>query len=258
MFSYHENKSENGAHFAKGWDSKMVYNSTDVANLISKYASSPCIWKDGIRSKANFAASEWAGLDFDEGMTLDEAIKIFDKYLHVIGTTKNHQKPKGGKVCDRFRVFIKLSNMCIDVDDYELTVKLLIKKHGADKHCYDGGRFFWHCPKIVVIKFHGETLPVADATAIKKRKEKRIQKQETISRYYAEQGELPGWVNDKLREIPTKYTRNNACFRVAHAMKRCGYSAHKTFETIFNSNIPIDRSEKVSAEIKRVVKGVYM
>jgi len=56
-------------------------------------------------------------LDVDDGLTILEAKKIFEKYEYWICTTKSHQVDKKGVKCDRFRVILKAINIPVG-DEY--------------------------------------------------------------------------------------------------------------------------------------------
>ena len=49
--------------------------------------------------------------DIDEGLSIKDAMKIFDKYTYLIATTKSHNKPKKGIVCDRYRILLPAKNV---------------------------------------------------------------------------------------------------------------------------------------------------
>jgi hypothetical protein len=49
-------------------------------------------------------------LDIDEGTGIDEAVRVFGNYKHIIYTSRSHQKPKKSQdPCDRYRVVLFLS-----------------------------------------------------------------------------------------------------------------------------------------------------
>jgi len=259
MFMFHENyNSLDGSHFSKGWKGKRIFSANDLSALVGKYPNSPCLWAKGVRSKNNFRIAEWIGLDFDDGMTLENAVKTFDEYLCVIGTTKSHRVEKRGVSNDRFRVFIKLNKVCTNANDYEETVKHMIKKHGADKACSDAGRFFWPCKTIELVKWSGKVLPVIDSTEIvKKRKERneKIRKQNLeINQTFKT---IPHNVKHKLRYgISHNYSRNTACFQLGADLGCLNYSSDEIVNLIVNSAIPGSKETPLTlSEITRQVKN---
>lgn len=125
---------------------------------------SPATFKDDYRNSKNFEQTPVVALDFDEGFSLDEAQAAFKNYKHIIGTTKSHQKPKNGIVCDRFRVVLFLSEPITDPKIYTSTIhSLLLKFPKADRACKDPGRMFYHCKEIVA---QGEGQRVVPETKI--------------------------------------------------------------------------------------------
>lgn len=49
--------------------------------------------------------------DIDEGLNIEDAQKILNKYTYLISTTKSHNKVKRGIVCDRYRILIPAINI---------------------------------------------------------------------------------------------------------------------------------------------------
>jgi hypothetical protein len=259
MFMYHENSdSLDGSHFSKGWKGKRIYSANDLANLVKKYPNSPCLWAKGVRSKKNFRIAEWIGLDFDEGLSLENAIKAFNEYLCVIGTTKSHGVEKRGVTHDRFRVFIKLNEACRNPHDYEETVKLLIKKYGADKACSDAGRFFFPCKTIELCNYSGKVLPIVDSTKIV---EKRKERNEKLRKESLEMNQtfetIPHHIKHKLRYgIGSNYSRNTACFQIGADLGCLNYSSSEIVALIQKSAIPGSKENPLTkSEITRQVKN---
>lgn len=117
------------------------------------------IYKDDYRNKENFLQTELIGLDFDEGVTLEEAEELLKDYTFVIAPTKSHQKEKNGKVFDRFRVILFLSEPITDNEVYEATWFSLYEKFPKiDKACKDSCRYF--DPSTSVYKFNSKGLRV--------------------------------------------------------------------------------------------------
>lgn len=138
---------ERGLYAARKFDTCLP---EVVSWLVGEHVWSPIVWTRGKRAEKNFAAALWIALDFDDGaFTLDEAVAEFADYAHVIGTTKSHQKDKGGKVCDRFRVAVRGDFVLTDVADYRRVVSEMAQCYGADGACIDGARFFYPCEEII-------------------------------------------------------------------------------------------------------------
>lgn len=107
---------------------------------------SPFIFLDGYRkeSNSNLNQCNLVMLDFDDGLSISEAMSIFDNFFYLLATTKSHQKEKNNKVCDRFRIIFPLSkNITISIEDYKQVMQLLVKKYGNDKNCKDIARFYY-------------------------------------------------------------------------------------------------------------------
>lgn len=134
------------AHF----DPVIVKNFKQLENIILKRSYSLSTFKNGYRNKENFIQASCIGLDFDGGMTLEQAKTRFAKYRHLIATTRSHQKEKNGVVCDRFRVVLWLKYPILTNETFEATWFELSKEFPeADRACKDGSRFFF--PSVEVI-----------------------------------------------------------------------------------------------------------
>ncbi len=116
-------------------------------------------FNNNYRTKDNFSQAQAIGLDFDAGVTLDEATELFKDYMHIIAPTRNHQVEKNGVVCDRFRVVLFLEYPIKDNETFEATwYSLADKWRKLDKACKDSSRFyypsqsihsFWHLKELV-------------------------------------------------------------------------------------------------------------
>lgn len=83
-------------------------------------------------------------LDFDDGLTIEQAKDEFKDYSYFIATTKSHQKEKNGNICDRFRVVLPmLESWRWSIDDYKTMLNDIIEKYGADKAAKDTARLFY-------------------------------------------------------------------------------------------------------------------
>lgn len=190
------------------------FTATQISNVgllklvILKKVWSPIVWKLGERSIANFDFSDYCGLDFDDTLSVDDAIGIFKDYRAVIATTENHRLPKKGEVADRFRVIIPWERRISCQKEYTYNMAALIKEYGADPACKDGGRLFKPSREIVFAN-DSELLPVESyvpRTA-----------QQTVY-----QG-TPGWLLDMVaRGSDGEPGRNYAGFKIAAAAMKCG------------------------------------
>jgi hypothetical protein len=102
------------------------------------------LFKDGIRRKENFLTADAIGLDFDSGYSLEQALIDFADFKHIIAPTRSHQKEKNGKVEDRFRVILFLTEPITDAETFEATwFKLQKRWPKCDPQCKDASRFFY-------------------------------------------------------------------------------------------------------------------
>lgn len=149
--------------------SKMLGNShatpveaktvSDLAKSATAFAYSLATFKNKHRTIENFEQTEAIGLDFDDGMSLDEAKEKFVRFKHIIMTTKSHRIEKNGKVADRFRVILFLSVPITDAETYYATwSKLSTAFPACDPSCKDPSRQFFKSIHVVSMKDEGTTI----------------------------------------------------------------------------------------------------
>lgn len=128
------------------------------------------------RSKKNFVSADLCILDFDGEVSIQDAIRMFETYKAMILTTKSHQKGfKNGKEInktDRFRVIIPFDKKITNVDEYENTMKNIVKDFDADPACVDGARFFYPNPIQATWQSKGENFLSIDKYNCKVNEEK--------------------------------------------------------------------------------------
>lgn len=254
MFSYHGNNRDIGigSHYADRWRQTHAPSAGEVSDLALKYAVSPCIWHRGARKKDNFWRATWLGLDFDEGMSIHQAKKVFADYIHVIGTTKSHRIYKGGVIADRFRVFLRLKDRCDSYEDYEETVRPLVKEHGADKQCIDAARFFWPCKIIISQKHYGRLISVVDSRVIVEDRKKYFAAKQKTWMKPKDGSTVPNHILKMLECGVAQGSRNTACFQVAADLGFLGFSFDEIVCKIMASNIPV--SSDVESEVRGAVR----
>ena len=163
--------------FNKGKDEKqsgMVDEVVDATfdslpEIICEHMWTPGLFKkDGAgnmrRRAGSFEYAEVLGIDIDEDLTLQDAIKrlVDAGYEHLIGTTRHHQIPKGDKpACDRFRILVFSERPITSNADFKATLNTLKEQllPELDKSCIDGARFFNPCTRVVARK-RGKLVPV--------------------------------------------------------------------------------------------------
>lgn len=146
--------------FPEGADASATRNVVTreqlTPDLLLKHPWAPGLFKDGVRANKNLESIGLLVLDIDEGCTLNEALKIFANYKHVIGTSKSHQLNKNGVVCDRFRVILFLEQHATSDSEFkEYWFAAFAKWPFIDKACKDSARFFFPCKEIVSVNESG-------------------------------------------------------------------------------------------------------
>jgi hypothetical protein len=97
----------------------------------------------------NLGAATMICLDFDDGMTIEQAKTKFAKVQSLIVTTRSHQIMKSGKKCDRFRVIMPLDKpLSIPVSDYSDFLNCMNDVTGGevDPSTKDLARFYFASP----------------------------------------------------------------------------------------------------------------
>ena len=256
MFGWHWDVASigHGDRFHRGWryDNKAV-RTDDLINYVTKFANTPCVWRQGDRLGANFLEALWVDIDIDEGMTLAEGLKVFEPYIHLIGTTRSHQKEKNGTVCDRYRVFLKLNGVCRSGEQYKAVLAKIVAHVGADRSCVDAARIFWPCTKIVSNKPYGRLVRLIPVPPPSQTQQRRQARAEWISERY--KGKIPPFVRDYLENGCADGRRNSVAFKCAMWLGRCGFEEQEIFDLIWKSPIPIALSMTVENEIRKAVRN---
>lgn len=152
FISYQPPQVKDANKVSEGWRVAGNLSMARIARGMSTCIWSPIVWRGGSRKAVNFERADWLGLDFDEGLSLSEAIDIWQDSKHIIGTTKSN-----GIKGDRFRVLLKLSETCTSGDDYAHTVNTITRTYGGDTKATDAARFFFPCVEIVSTLDEGYT-----------------------------------------------------------------------------------------------------
>lgn len=144
-----------------------------IANGINAY--SPSEFKDGYRDKNHYiAGASMIVLDIDDGWTIAQAQEFLKEkdLIATITTTRNHQKEKNGKVCDRFRIFLPTTTeIDLGAEDFSKmmagVMELFLNK--PDRACKDASRFYYGNPNGEVYYSDGKKL--FDWTSLQEKKE---------------------------------------------------------------------------------------
>lgn len=246
MISFHEDISElgNEKKYFKGFRWANVTSFQRLSVAVSRYAWSPCRWEGGRRVGTGFLEARLIGLDFDNGaMALDQALNIFCDSTHIIGTTKSHRKDKGGRVCDRFRVVLKLDEPITCPRAFRDTMTHYIEKYDCDEACKDAARFFWPCASIVSVVDDGYTQDV-----ITKKTPDIV-----YERVALDEGELTAYAIYFLRTVIPHGSRNRACHRFAKDMLRAGLKPEEIYALIIRSTTYLGQS--ISSNLRDEIMG---
>jgi len=194
----------------------------DLAQHILYYNYSTGIFKNNDRKTNNFISADAIALDFDGGLSLTEAKLRFGKYKHIIAPTRNHQKPKNGITCDRFRVIILLDKRITTPEDYSITMKTILARNTeADQVCKDPARMFYPSKSIYSFKDTGET--VKALTYIKPKTEK-------IVSVLKKKGKLLPTTLDFLLFGAPQGGRNPGLYSASKDLQGQGYSVQETVQ----------------------------
>lgn len=221
---------------------------THLAEGLTKFAWSPCIWKNRKCLEVNFIGAHYCGLDFEsEEMTLEQAKKSFCDMAHIIGTTKSHGTPKAMGI-DRFRVVLLWSTPIADLPTYRHNMNRLAMKYPLDAACKDGARFFYPCKEIVSVQDDGDTLDVDKDFELLDEQQKAYNRQTRSTRI------PPLFTRMALKEIVLVGQRNNTFYRVAKDLQRCGCPQEKAMKLILDS--PTYKNQTLATDVYRDLVAV--
>ena len=129
----------------------------DIKEMVtSGYCYCACKLKDNYRLDENFDGNvDVLILDIDDNCTIEQAKVLFSKYEFFIITSKSHQKDKGGKICDRFRLFLKLDKTVhIRQQAEELYLGFIKTYPFVDVKCKNVSRFFYSSPENALVIYN--------------------------------------------------------------------------------------------------------
>lgn len=148
--------------YVRGWRLSPAKLSSDI----TKYVWSPIVWKDDYYPvRVNFEYADWCVLDFDDTISIDQAIdEVFYDYAHIIAPTKSHSK-----YAHCFRVCIPFEKRIDCLDVYESNLKHYARKYGADPQPTHGGSYFSPSSYIASKNITGQKLAIVSKTQQKKK-----------------------------------------------------------------------------------------
>lgn len=203
----------------------------DVASIVVKNCWSPISWNGGLRKGDNFLEAGLCALDFDSpNYSLRQCITDHRGFIHLIGTTKSHQKEKRGVVCDRFRLVIPFMEVVNKSADYKSAISHAILKYQSDEACSDLARFYYPCKEIVSLSEDGQSFQV-----MRDKNELFIKSDLHGSIRNAPFRTPPGWVLAVLRNGVPLGSRHHTCLRIAVALSARGFSEEEILKIICQS-----------------------
>jgi hypothetical protein len=225
----------------------------DLAKLATSSAYSLGVFAKNHRTTENFQQTEAIGLDFDDGMTLEQAKLIFSGYKHLILPTKSHQKEKNGVVADRFRVILFLSYPITDAETYAATwQKLKDAFPSCDPACKDPARQFYKSTGVASINDKGLLVD-----PVKPQAKPKLEVVTPLPEGHY--GELSKFVYKFLAEGAMAGGRNQTVHKVAREFHQAGYPQSEAERRIVdalkkNNVIAPDFTE---TEARNAIKSAY-
>ena len=132
-----------------------------VANMVKSAGQYSAVqFREGYRCVKNaIPFSELIILDYDDGVTLCDAVEMFRQYIGIVATTRSHRKEKNGVVCDRFRVILPTrKSVKLEAVEFSKMMKEVIHNYGTDKACSDMSRMYYGNPEAEVFFLDGYQL----------------------------------------------------------------------------------------------------
>lgn len=233
MISYHPSRPDvsQPQAYTRGFKEARIIDLNRIARGITQYVWSPILFKEGHRIQSNFLSCMWCALDFDTPfLALADACKIFCDTTHIIGTTKSHQKEKGGVICDRYRVVLRFSQPITDLRTYRYNMKLMHQKYDdADRACLDGARFFYPCSEIISIVTGDYLIDVVTSVP------DDFENLSTRISPYKGSRIIPPWARSRLETVVPVGERNTTFYRVAKDLTRSGFSEEEIWQLVGRS-----------------------
>ena len=236
--------------FSRNYQPQYNPDARTLAHSLCNRVWSPSIFHDGVRKEANFKCSSVLGLDFDDTISLEEAISLFSDYRFIIGTTRSHTEG-----AHRFRVMLKLDRVITDPQDYRNIVKHYVSRFHSDPSCKDCARFYYPCTKIIKIGL-GATLPTQISLNTDKQTARKEKAKKTLHRKKQGKKVLPLHIGRFLANgLVFSNGRNNSCFVTALELRKMGTSFEAALSLISLS--PFDRTGFSDHEIFKTVRSAY-
>jgi len=129
---------------------ELKENNKELIELLSTQKYSTSIFKEGHRTNLNWKIASAILLDIDDGETLQNSIEILNRIQcsYIVIESKNHQKEKNGKTCDRFHILIIPNVPITDANKYRAYALYFIDLLKCDKAVKDLARYFNPTPNL--------------------------------------------------------------------------------------------------------------
>ena len=104
---------------------------------------------------------------------IEKAKEIFKNYEYWIITSRNHQKLKNDKVCDRFRIFFLLEESLNDSSLREIFINNIMERYPyVDSSCRNRSRFYYASPADAICLYNkGSKFKIINLDFTNKQKE---------------------------------------------------------------------------------------
>lgn len=208
------------------FETAEVASINELLSIIVKDNYSLGTFSESRRTKKGFLKAEAIGLDFDNGLTIEDAVKEFQDYVCIIAPTRNHQKEKNGLVADRFRVILFLSAPITDVESFEATwFSLADKWRNTDPACKDASRFWYPSQFVHSVNTQGKFVDPVQPKSMLPDTEVKIY-------LTGMKGKLGRNTLEFLQFGAVNGGRNNAVVKAAKDFQQNLYTCDETIETI--------------------------
>ena len=202
-----------------------------VADLVRSAGQYSAVqFEGGYRCAKNaIQGSELIILDYDDGVTLCDAVDIFCQYIGIVATTRSHQKEKHGVTCDRFRVILPtLRPVKLEAVEFSKMMKEVILHYATDRACSNMSRMYYGNPAAEVSFLDSSKLfdwepfyqAARDKEQERQRQRERYKQQDAAE---LDAAELDKYVNNVMRKNYKPGARNNVLFWVARQLREAGY-----------------------------------
>lgn len=208
---------------------------------------SPCVWRGGRRSQANFLSADVIALDFDGGARIrDVSRSAFSMgMIYAIATTKSHRKEKftdegvvRANAVDRFRLVIPAFRRINTVEEYRWALGHAMSKFpGCDTACRDAARFFFQCKMLSV--YCGDGVPFS---WVEMSVEPPVEKSEIPS---IPTGKISSKVIDRLLYGTEDGTRHKFLVKDCFHLGAQGISEPEARDMVANSGYTLPVEEKI-------------